>query len=142
MYINWLCPVWVWIDPDLSSQLAFPLAGLTHGGHAAAGLHHCSTSNPLLMPPRLPLCSSLSHPSNFPAPASRAASSPRCSVSDPSGCPARDAQCPCLCVCVFYPRSAASSLLLVMQCHPLAEPPRIPPLQLFSAIGDAPKMKY
>lgn len=156
MYVNWLCPVWMWIDPDFSSQLALPLAGLTPQ-------HPWRTCCCWPAPPQhlKPLADASSPPAlSVPLPSQQLSSSrqlgcgiPMTLVSDPWGCPARFAQhvfvCLCVsvsCLCVAIlprrPCSAASSILLVMQCHPLAEAPRNPPLQLFSATGDAPKMKY
>lgn len=155
MYMNWLCPMWMWIDPGLSSQLALPLAGLTpqHPWRARccwpARLQHLKRLADASSPPAVPI----------PLPPQQLSSSsqlgcgiPTMLISNPVGCPARDAQRVCVRVCVcavavllFHPEVLA--LLLLPYCWFCSAThwqwlPRNPPLKLFSATGDAPKIKY
>lgn len=109
MYVNWLCPVWMWIDPDFSSQLALPLAGLTLQ-------HPWRTCCCWPAPPQhfKPLADASSPPAlSVPLPSQQLSSScqlgcsiPMTLVSDPWGCPARFTQhvfvCLCVCVLLFY----------------------------------------
>ena len=132
MYMNCLCPVSMWIDPGLSSQLTLLLPGLTPQypwrAHCCwpAPLQHLKPLADASSPPAMPV---LLPPQQLSCSTSQAAASPGCSDPVPRAVrpEMRSAMCArhgCAAGPLRGPCSAASAILLVLQCHPLAEAPQ------------------